>query len=386
MKILVSHKDHPSLNTGYARSLNEIWVKRLSKKYEIGIYAPVSATFFPDKINSIPIFKGDLNKDIPTGEVSLLKIYKSFSADLYFTESDFSVFDKTYDFAKKGLIKWLALVPIDFEPIPDFVFEKLKCVNGIIPMCKWAKQKLKSDLSNVKDFVYHGVDSSLYKPLGASKTEIRKKFAPSLVKEDEFLIIIVQKNAANKAYIEQLTGIKKFIDENPDLKVKIYIHAHPIGYFKLFDLVAQLGLRKNCAFPDPQRYINNIYTEKDLVLFYNLADVCLNASAEGFGLPALEAMACGTPVIGLDWGASKELLEITPELRVKIGQYKISSKGIKKPFPDSADIAKKLAIVAKKGASAYSKKVRKHAEKFSWDKTANKIDKILNEFQLRVKL
>lgn len=380
MKILVFNKDHPKLNTGYAKSLNEIWIKRLSKKHQIGIYETIPATAFFDKIGDIPIFTSTTAGDAASGEDSLLRVYKDFSADLYFTQVDFFVFNKTFDFAKDGKIKWLAYLPIDFDPVPEFVLEKLKSAAGIIPMCKYGQKVLKS-LPNVGDFVYHGADTSIYRPLGKSKAEIRKNLAPHLVKEDDFLIVIVQKNATNKAYIEQLQGIKMFVDKNPNLKVRIYIHAYPKGQFNLFELVKSLGLEKNCAFAEPYRYIHCLYSEKDIALFYNLADVCLNASAEGFGLPTLEAMACGTPVIGLDWGASKELLEITPELRVKVGLHKVNPTGIRKPFPSPEDIAKKLEIIAKKGAGSYSKKVSKWAHKFTWDKTADNIKKIIeNQF------
>jgi glycosyltransferase involved in cell wall biosynthesis len=382
MRVLVFNKDHPKLNTGYAKSLNEIWIKRLSKKQDIGIYETVPATAFFDEINNIPIFTSTTAGDAISGEDSLLRLYNEFSANLYFTEVDFFVFNRIFDFSKDKKINWFYFVPIDFDPVPDFVIDKLKSAACIIPMCKWAKQKLGKKLDNVSDYIYHGVDTSIYKPFGNSKAEIRRKFAPKLVSEGDFLIVLVQKNAANKAYVEQLQGIKLFIDQNPNLNVKIYIHAFPMGQFRLFELVKSFGLEKNCAFADPYRYLHCLYKEKDLALFYNLADVCLNASAEGFGLPTLEAMACGTPVIGLNWGASAELLEVTPELRVKIGEYKNISNGIRKPFPKPEDIAKKLALIAKKGSESYAKKVSNYAEKFSWDKTAEQINKIIETCNL----
>ncbi|NJR21840.1 MAG: glycosyltransferase family 4 protein [Richelia sp. CSU_2_1] len=50
-------------------------------------------------------------------------------------------------------------------------------------------------------------------------------------------------------------------------------------------------------------------TQDKLREFYNKCDVWLFASrSEGFGLPILEAMACGTPVIGTPAGAAPQLL------------------------------------------------------------------------------
>jgi glycosyltransferase involved in cell wall biosynthesis len=62
-------------------------------------------------------------------------------------------------------------------------------------------------------------------------------------------------------------------------------------YEEVFHLVDELGLRGQVHFPG---YI----PASDLPVLYNLAEVFIYPSLyEGFGLPPLEAMACGTPVV-----------------------------------------------------------------------------------------
>ncbi len=74
-------------------------------------------------------------------------------------------------------------------------------------------------------------------------------------------------------------------------------------YERLFRLVDELGLRGQVHF-------TGYLPDKDLVAVYNLADVFVFPSLyEGFGLPPLEAMACGLPVVASDAPAPVEVLD-----------------------------------------------------------------------------
>jgi glycosyltransferase involved in cell wall biosynthesis len=73
-------------------------------------------------------------------------------------------------------------------------------------------------------------------------------------------------------------------------------------YEKLFRLVDGLGLR------DEVRFVGYVPAD-DLVAVYNMADLFVFPSLyEGFGLPPLEAMACGLPVVASSAPALAEVL------------------------------------------------------------------------------
>ncbi len=77
---------------------------------------------------------------------------------------------------------------------------------------------------------------------------------------------------------------------------------------RIFALVEQLNLQREVHFVG---YV----PDKDLVCLYNLAEVFAFPSLyEGFGLPVVEAMACGTPVLTANRGALAEIAGPAAEL------------------------------------------------------------------------
>ena len=96
----------------------------------------------------------------------------------------------------------------------------------------------------------------------------------------------------------------------------------------------------------------------DLVAIYNLATVFAMPSLyEGFGLPVLEAMACGCPVVTSTEGSLKEVVRQSAQ-PVDAYDYKSIASGIKKVF-ESEKLQQEL-----------SAKGLENTKRFSWKKTA----------------
>jgi glycosyltransferase involved in cell wall biosynthesis len=96
----------------------------------------------------------------------------------------------------------------------------------------------------------------------------------------------------------------------------------------------------------------------DLVAVYNAATVFAMPSIyEGFGLPILEAMACGLPVVTTKGGS---LPEVAADAAFYVDPFDVESisNGIQEVFFD------------KKLQSLLSKKGWEHVKRFSWKKTA----------------
>jgi len=107
-------------------------------------------------------------------------------------------------------------------------------------------------------------------------------------------------------------------------------------------------------------------SDEDLVMLYNMATVFAMPSLyEGFGLPILEAMSCGCPVISSKEGS---ISEVGQGAVFYVDPYNVLdiANGIKKVFVDK-DLQEELA-----------KKGLEQAKKFSWEKTAEQTADLYN--------
>ncbi len=111
---------------------------------------------------------------------------------------------------------------------------------------------------------------------------------------------------------------------------------------------------------DPQFILPGFVNQEDLVYLYNMATVFVMPSLyEGFGLPILEAMRCGCPVVTTKEGS---LAEVGGDAVLYVDAYSGDSiaEGINRVW-SSASLRKELI-----------EKGRKQAALFSWQSTAKK--------------
>jgi glycosyltransferase involved in cell wall biosynthesis len=115
--------------------------------------------------------------------------------------------------------------------------------------------------------------------------------------------------------------------------------------------VKHLGLEQDVIFPG---YV----TEEELVLLYNAAQVFVYPSIyEGFGLPILEAMACGTPVVASN---TTSMPEVAGEAALLVSPH------------NPEDIAGAMNMLLHDPRLRRTLRARglEQANRFSWTKTA----------------
>lgn len=131
-------------------------------------------------------------------------------------------------------------------------------------------------------------------------------------------------------------------------------------YKDIFELIDKLELQKDVVF-------TGYVPKEDLPALYNAADLFIYPSLyEGFGLPPLEAMACGTPVITSN---TSSLPEVVGNAGIMVDPYDVD--GLAKVMYE---------VLTNEGLrEELRKKGLERAKLFSWKKTAEETLKVYEE-------
>jgi glycosyltransferase involved in cell wall biosynthesis len=200
--------------------------------------------------------------------------------------------------------------------------------------------------------VYHGVDQR-FKPLPQNAIDAFKsrKGLP------ERFILFLGTLEPRKNLIQLVRAYAKLPQKSTHL---ILAGAQGWFYQELYAVVEELGLQKYVHFPG---YISG----EEQVLWYNAASVFAYVSTyEGFGLPVLEALACGVPT----------LTSTSSSLPEAAGNGALQAKS-----DDEQDIADKLTLLLANSELRESLRLNglEHASHFTWELTAQKTRRVYTD-------
>lgn len=154
-------------------------------------------------------------------------------------------------------------------------------------------------------YVPHAIPTGVWKP-----QEDRDGLRDKLGLTGKFVIGI---NAANqdpvrKGFPEQFAAFAQFRQKHPEALLGVHSRMQTRQGVDLQRLAADLDIRESVIFADQFAVASGMMGAPDLAKWYGVLDVLSNCSyGEGFGLPIIEAQACGTPVITTAFSSMIEL-------------------------------------------------------------------------------
>lgn len=200
--------------------------------------------------------------------------------------------------------------PVDHVPAPPEVVEIARKARLVIAMSRYGQEQF--TLMGVKaHYVPHSVDTSVFRP----DATLAKPFRQQLeIPADAYLIGIVAANIGStpprKGWGEMFFALGRFMREHEDAYLYVHTLKRGINGIPLNVLEQACGLPQDrVRWVDQFAYSNGLVGAGAMAAIYASMDVHLLTSyGEGFGIPVIEAAACGTPSIVSDGSAQRELV------------------------------------------------------------------------------
>ena len=217
--------------------------------------------------------------------------------------------------------------------------------------------------------IYGGVNKKIFHPLSEHE-RIRKKEALGFSRSTNILLL-VSRLEPRKGLDNAIKAMPKILTKNPN---SLLVVITPIGAFNyseyllyLYNLASELNLGGKVLFTTDRE-------GEKLAEFYQAATCFIMASRdlETFGLTTIEALACGTPVLGTPTGATPEILKSLDE-RLLFESTKPNV--ITKKVNWLLDLSKKKYFSLRDNCAEYAKQ-------FAWKRQLKELESIYKNLKV----
>lgn len=190
-----------------------------------------------------------------------------------------------------------------------------------IAMCKFGATELGRMLGREVPFFYHGIDTDIFRPatpkspivLQGQTGEVRitsRSDAKRFFNIDPKTTIVLRADRfmPRKRYPSLMRAMAPVLAKHPD--AFFVMHMRPLDEGgNLVDFLSHFPpfIRERMGTLGLWEQYGAVPREV-LATIYNAADLYVTNGAEGFGLTIAEAMACGVPVVGLDFSSVPEVI------------------------------------------------------------------------------
>lgn len=346
------------------------------------------------------------------------KVLLDFKPDVVIDIRDYwmTAYQRTSPLRK--FFHWVLMPTVDSSPQQEEWIDTFLNANAIFTYSDWGAKVLSDQSSgkiNYIDTASPGVDCDTFKP--KDRVKIKNNFN---ISQDAIIIGSVMRNQKRKLIPELFVSFRKVLDrlENEGLndlanRTFLYLHtSYPdMGWdipellrqnrltnkvlfthicknckhvscskFQGVHKVCEKCLNKTCSLPSvtdgvPSETLSDIYNLFDLYVQYSIC--------EGFGMPQVEAGACGVPIATVNYSAMCDVVEKLEAYPIKIQtEFTELETKAKRVYPDNNDLADYIYQFIQIPTPILNQKRQKVSElthqHYDWRISINKWEKYLD--------
>lgn len=229
-----------------------------------------------------------------------------------------------------------------------------------------------------------GVDIDVFKP--ADKSKARQALFNGIdIPADAFVVGVVGRNQWPRKRLDlSIEYFAHWVKTRSIDNAYLYIHSAPTGErgYDIWRLVEHYGVKGRVMHGSPPMGVG--VDDASMVDVYNAMDVYLTTTqGEGWGLPALEAMACAVPCVVPDWSGLGEWVE-DAAMRVPCYQTAVSApiNGLAYTvggIPDRDSMCEQIDLLYRDEdvQRFYSEAGLRLAEGLTWERTGQEFSAVL---------
>lgn len=416
--------DASFLNTGYGVYGKEI-ISRIHKsdKYEVaelGCYADIKNPniksipwkFYPNGVkNDDPRFQQFASNNLNQfGQWRFNRCVADFKPHIVFDVRDYWMYYYQDTSPYRPYFSWVIMPTTDSYPPKIEWLYTYQNAELIVPYTDFAKKVLQETCGNrinlFPKIANAGINPDEFYPI-EDKTEHKIR----LLGQDLNIVGVVMRNQKRKLIAELFLAFKSFLEQlkaskYDELYKKTFLYLHTSypeeNGWDIPSLLLEYGLLdkvyftykcRNClkvsyAKFDPSLKVcnncnhrsvsisgtNNSVTTPELNHIYNLFDIFIQyAICEGFGMPQVEAAACGLQIASVDYSAMTEIAEKLNGIKIPVQKlFREMEINADRAYPDNDFTAKMLydffVNTSKESKTQNSKIIReKTLSTYTWD-------------------
>ena len=424
------------ISSGFGTYTKEI-LSRLHKtnKYTIAEFASygmvndardksIDWTYYANAVNPDDSRHAEYNSraDNQFGRWRFEKVLLDFKPDVVIDIRDYWMSAYQKDSPLRKFFHWILMPTVDSEPQQEDWIDTYLSADAIFTYSDWGADVLRRQSSNNINYIdttSPGVDLSVFNI--KDKKHTRSIFN---LPEDYIIIGSVMRNQKRKLIPELFASFRKLLDKietsQPDLGKKLFLYLHTSFPDQGWDIPEILKdnrisnkvlfsyICKNCGnvhcdvFSGPVKTcpkcaeklavfpsVSQGVSSEKLSEIYNLFDMYVQYSiCEGFGMPQVEAGACGVPVMTVEYSAMCDIIKKLNAYPIKIkARFKEMETKAIRVYPDNDSLIEHILSfinTPKKFQDKKRKEIRELTEKhYDWDKISNKWEKYLDSMSFR---